>query len=388
MQPVLKISISAFFFLFSICRIYGAAGTTGADFLNIVPDARTSAMGGTSAAVIDDSDSMTLNPASLAYSDRREFSLSTMKLNSFSDGFADGAKLVNTNAAYDSLFGAENAGPFRSPGNFGFSLTYADYGSVPVTTTTPDAEGSFTPSNIAAGIYWGNRFSKSPWARHVPFGIGVKYIHQNIGSYTSNGVAADIGAAYVAPAGSTLNGFTFGAALNNLGYVSPFIDEADPLPLTGRGGIAYRFFMNNVIHAFGGPKRTFNTVTEDAMLSLDVEKSIGAGPVVGIGSEFTFFDMLAVRTGYRILEEVRGVTLGMGFQYRTAGGRYKLDFAWVPQQFIGDSFRLTFNYVWGYNRISIGSDTPVEDKKVKFLRKSEKKDPDDLSDIPEEDNNR
>lgn len=331
----------------SLWAISAGAGTTSAPFLSVITDARASSMGESTAALLDDGGLMFWNPAVLGLDRHQEVTLSTMKLNGFEDGFADGAKLVNAAGIYSTEKYGDSTAMFERPGNFGFSLLYADYGSVPVTTTTPDAEGSFTPRNLAASVYWGNRITSNDTLRNMPFGVGLKYIYQSLGDYSASGVAADLGTAYIFPKDSALGGFAAGLSILNLGGTSAFISEADPLPLTFKGGISYAFFMNDIIGLFGGGKRFFNTTHEDAIITAELSKATSTDMIVSTGMELEFYDMVFVRGGYQMNNADRGMTFGGGFAYSSHTGSYRFDFAWVPQALLGDNFRLTMTYTWG-----------------------------------------
>ncbi|RME91688.1 MAG: hypothetical protein D6767_04705 [Candidatus Hydrogenedentota bacterium] len=329
--------LTVLFILICLGSIY-AAGTNGAEFLTINTDARMSAMGNASAAVLDDVDSLFWNPAFAGLTDHREVSLSSMKLNGFEDGVG-GSKLISFGGIYSLPDRPGGVGPFKSYGNFGVTFLYADYGKVPVTTITPDAVDSFTPYNVAAGLSYGNRIKQ-----HA-FGINLKYIHQSIYTYSSSGMSADLGYAYEFNKHKKLKGLTMGASILHLGFQSPFIEVSDPLPLSFKMGAAYKFFLQDVAKIFT-KKKIFKSIDEDALLSIDFTLQQGYGPTINLGQEFRFFDLVYLRTGVEILETNRAFTAGFGVMYNSKSGRYQVDFAWVPQRLLGDNFRVTFNYMW------------------------------------------
>jgi hypothetical protein len=71
--------------------------------------------------------------------------------------------------------------------------------------------------------------------------------------------------------------------------------------------------------------------------------------------------------GYMLFQDTQGFTGGMGINYETRYGIYKIDFAWVPQNYLGDNFRLTLNYKWGErmrsSRINSRVITEADEKK-------------------------
>lgn len=352
------------------------AGTTTAEFLTINPDARASAMGLASAALIDDADSLLWNPAVLGYSNSREVSVSSMKMNSFEDGFFSGAKLTTISTLYALPQNTTAIPVFPSVGTLGFALVYADYGEIPITTTSPDSTGSFIPRNLSVNIYWGNRFYKYNFVKNIPFGIGFKYIYQSIDQYSSHGFATDIGAAYVMPNESKLGGFRYTVSVLNLGYAGPFIEESDPLPLTVKNGIGYDFKMNSIIHALGGPKAFFPVAGPDSTITLDATKIVGHNFMLSSGLELSFYRRFVLRTGYMLFQDTKGFTGGLGINYDTRYGSYKLDFAWIPQNYLGDNFRLTINYKWGErlksNRIQSRVLSDVDDSQLEDPDKDKK----------------
>lgn len=345
--PITFLFISIISFYNKIHAATSSAGTTTAEFLTINPDARASAMGMASAALIDDADSLLWNPAVLGYSNSREVSISSMKMNSFEDGFFSGAKLTAISALYALPQNTKAIPVFPSIGTLGFALVYADYGEIPITTSSPDSTGSFVPRNLSVNMYWGNRFYKYEYIKNIPFGVGIKYIYQSIDQYSSHGFATDIGAGYIFPSESKLAGFRYTFSILNLGYVGPFIEENDPLPLTFKNGIAYDFKMNSIIHALGGPKTFFPVAGPDSTIALDATKIIGHNFMLSSGLELAFYRRFVLRTGYMLFQDTKGFTGGLGINYETSYGIYKIDFAWIPQNYLGDNFRLTINYKWG-----------------------------------------
>ena len=295
------------FFLVSSSILFSQTkvGSTAAPFLNIGVGPRAIGMGGAFVATANDVTSLYWNPAGAS---RTESSGAMFTHVSWFAG-------IKYNWAGAML----NTGGM---GTVGLNIGYLDYGDLEVTTLRePEGTGEmFTPSDLFIALTYAynltDRFS---------IGANVKYVSQKIWNSKASGLAFDIGVLFL----SDIYGLRMAATITNLGtdmqmdgkdlYVQHDINsqiygnndqilaklntDSYPLPLTFRIGLAIDP-LNIEDHKF--------TVAFDALHPSDNSELVNAG------IEYTLFNTLALRAGYKSLfldNTEEGLTLGFGLMY-------------------------------------------------------------------------
>jgi hypothetical protein len=295
-----------FFFLVSSSILFSQTkvGSTAAPFLNIGVGARAIGMGGAFIATANDVTSLYWNPAG---SSRMETS---------------GAMFTHVSWFAGIKYNWAGAMLNTGMGTVGLNIGYLDYGDLEVTTLRePEGTGEmFTPSDLFLALTYAynltDRFS---------IGANVKYVSQKIWNSTASGLAFDIGVLFL----SDIYGLRMAATITNLGtdmkldgkdlYVQHDINsqiygnndqilaklntDSYPLPLTFRIGLAIDP-LNIEDHKF--------TVAVDALHPSDNSESVNAG------IEYTLFNTLSLRAGYKSLfldNTEEGLTLGFGLMY-------------------------------------------------------------------------
>lgn len=186
--------------------------------LDVPASARASALGGNYIAVKDNDINLGLfNPALLNAEMGRQAALSYLP-------YFEGIKIGYASYAhhFDSL---------RT--TFSGTLQYVDYGTFNRTDETGLEQGQFRAGEyvfqIGAGRAIDSLFS---------IGANAKIITSNLDTYTSTGIALDLGGTYHKPA----KGVTVSAVLRNIGYqTSSFTGEREKLPFQVMAGATYKF---------------------------------------------------------------------------------------------------------------------------------------------------
>ena len=289
-------------------------GTTAAQFLKIVVDARASAMGGAFAAMRGSISSMHWNPAGLAH------------MRSMEAMFTHQQWIADVNFNYFAFaFHVDNMG------TIGASITSL---SIPedIVRTVDQPEGTgerFSAGDLALNLSYSKELTD-----RFSIGGNVKYIRQNIWHSNANAFALDIGALFTTPFKNVRLGVSitnFGTNLKMSGRDLKFSTDPDPvnqgnvefinadyeadsfpLPLVFRVGIAGELIQSeNTKVSFG----------IDALEPNDNASSLNGG------IEFSFNETLFLRGGYATLfreDTEEGLTLGAGLQYRPWGNGSKL----------------------------------------------------------------
>ena len=303
---------------------FAKVGTVGLKFLDIGVGGRALAMGEAYAAVANDASAIFWNPAGVA----------NIKSGDFFAGYTSWPADINL---YSAAFAKRT-----SLGSWGASFTILNTGLMNRTTTyDPDGDfsGTFAFEDWAAGLTY-SRYLTDRFA----FGTTFKLLREKLADWDKTGWAVDIGTYYE----TGFKSLRIGMAITNFGpdlrydvtdvdgtpvpkgdnprdYYDGldndgdgFVDndteeEAVPLPLTFRAGIAFEVFETAYSKA---------TVSAELMHPSDNEERYN------FGGEYWFQDMLAVRAGWKLNADEGGFTAGAGFKLPVSSMDMSLDYAY------------------------------------------------------------
>jgi len=279
--------------------IYHKTGTTGAQFLKIGIGARSEAIAGAFTSITGDNYNMYYNPAGLIDIENKSFTAHHNK-------WLDDLK-------YEFLGYSFKLNRFDA---IGISVMYLHMGDIVKTDDNGNNIGFFTAEDMALNISYAYNFNEDFY-----LGCSGKYIKQNNAGYKADGFAVDFGLI-----GNHFkeSGFTYGFSVLNIGPKIKFINEADKLPLTWRAGTNYNY-RNRLI------------------ISFDLVKPIDNNISQRLGTEFNINNFLFLRMGYNSDDDLdNGFTYGCGFKFN----KLNVDYAFVPQNYFGDSHRFSISYNW------------------------------------------
>lgn len=289
-------------------------GASGAQFLQIPIGARAEAMGGAIIGLSDDASSVFWNPAGI------------VKVNNFQAFFSyiDWFNMFDVNAA-SIVYNAGDAGSFAA------SMIAFSTGKMEITTETePNGTGRFFDAgDFALGIsyarYLTDRFN---------VGISVKYVSQRIWNETASGFAFDIGTQYLLD----FQNLTIAMSMTNFGgdmkYDGPDLDftyrkddnfpvsrltpsrlttEEYPMPLNFQVGIGFDVFNASFVKMKG---------------AIDVTHPNDNQERAHFGTEFSFFDRIFVRGGYKLNYDDQSFAFGAGANLLWSGNAIYFDYAY------------------------------------------------------------
>jgi long-subunit fatty acid transport protein len=236
-------------------------GTTTANFLKNMPGARPDAMGGAFTAMMGDANAILWNPASMGWSDEKEFTFTYNQMD-------------------DDIHSSFVAGliPVGSADSIGMAVTVFNVGRIPE-TNEGGIVGRFDAKfySLVAGY---SRILNED----LSVGGNIKYIHQDLDVETADTFAVDLGGQYILDDINTV----LGVSVQNLGTSAKFVDQEDDLPITYRIGAAYEG----------------NYSIADYTLAVDVEIPDDNDTNVHVGTEVWLYDTFAIRTGYESKDEL------------------------------------------------------------------------------------
>lgn len=343
-----KLSLGSVFVLFSATIISAQTTnklnvvTTAVPFLRISPDARTGGMGDLSLATSPDANSGFYNLAKIPFNESQAGVGVT---------YTPWLKDLGLNDVYlASLAGYYK---FDEDQAINASVRYFSLGNIQFTDNLGNDLNSFRPKEFGIDVGYSRKLSDK-----FGIGVGLKYIYSNLaGGAATNGsnykagtaVAGDLGFYYQGK-NEIGTGWSFGAALTNLGSKIAYTDNADQkdfIPANLGFGTAYTkvFDEQNKI-SFGvdlnkllvpTPPATGDQAALDEYRKKGVVNSWfssfsdapgGASEELkefqfSIGGEYWYNNQFALRTGYFWEDATKGnrkyFTMGIGIKYNIFG---------------------------------------------------------------------
>jgi len=297
------------------------AGTTAAQFLKIGVGGRAMAMGEAAAGVVKDPSALYWNPAGL------------IEIPSISLFVAHTRWFADINHNYFGL-----VVPVGDNSRLGVSGTVLSMGEMEVTTEQyPMGTGDFfEASDVAVGVTYAVRM-----VEFFTFGTTVKYISQSISNETATAVALDFGTRL----NTGFNGVVIGMGYTNFGTtmkldgrdlrktfdpnpdnatnvgVASFLGtESWELPVNFRVGVGW-----NLV---GTGSTAFQSDQHTLTLAVDANHPNDGPENASIGVEYKWQDLIALRGGYRIKDDVRSLSYGLGLHWQPAERMaFELDYA-------------------------------------------------------------
>jgi hypothetical protein len=292
-----------------------AVSESGALFLLIAPDARSTGMGETGVAFVQGATSAAWNPSALGFTTHREFTGAYFKWLPF---LADDLYFLYFSYVH----------PIPGIGTVGVSVPYLSLGEQVRTNENGDNLGTFNSFDVAVNLSYGVRLTNA-----LAVGSNLKIIRSNLAD-TGAGAEQGKGAAttFAVDAGATYRvhpRFTVAGVVQNLGPKVTFIDadQGDPLPRNLKVGFAVKLLDGQ-----------YNRL----MLAYDFNKSLVTGgtttslseSVMNTGVEYWYANFIALRTGY-IFDKAgnrKTPTFGAGIQWKL----YRLDFSYTTHSTLQD----------------------------------------------------
>lgn len=278
----------------------GGVGTSGADFLTVGVGARPLAMAGAFAGVDTDADANAVNwnPAALAKVDKPDVT-----------------------ASYNALFTDENQGylgyaaPVRGGGTWSAGLNYLVVSNIEKRAgDTENPDSTFSNQNFALSASYARSFGEV-----VSGGATLKYVRTALDTLKENAMAVDAGLLSRTP----VENMTLGVTMRNFGTnIGP-----DSMPLTFKGGVAYRALEKKLL------------VTSDVDWLTTERRGYFA-----VGGEYWVSRNLAARAGYQFghgSDQAQSKLVGLGAGLGLKFGRFKLDYAFQPYGDLGNTHRVT-----------------------------------------------
>lgn len=271
-------------------------GTTSLQYLKVNTDARSTGMGDAYTAFADEVSGIMWNPAAIARISKVGVAAS------YVDYFID--------TDISSFAVALSLGNF---GNIGVHGIRANYGEMEVTsvdllgyqgdTYVPGRTGEFINPG---GTTFGLTYSR-PLTNRFSFGLTAKYVSEDLIRADASAIAFDLGARFR----TEFRSLVVALSVKNFGEEVKFLEESYPLPQTFNVGIA-GYLIGTDQEGF-----LFNTSNMGLAFAVDLQHPRDYDQQMNFGLEYSLFNTLYGRVGYKFNYDAEG--LAGGFGIRTLG---------------------------------------------------------------------
>jgi len=274
-------------------KAFEKIGVTSFQFLKVMPDARATALGEAYSSVASGAEGLYWNPAALITTEK--FSLNFSRVNYIFD------------TAHNGVAGAYRWRQFA----FGVVLLNADYGTIAVTDVAHLGyrdDGTYNPGLTGESIHPGALVVGCGLAQRLTdkftYGLTMKYATENmaLGDSTVIGIPLwDLGILYE----TGFRSIRLAATMRNFGPPVKYFDYAYPLPQTMNIGISANLW---------GPAAAILGVSSyhRLLVAFDLIQPRDYDQQYGIGVEYTFRNVVALRGGYKLNYDCEGLTFGAG----------------------------------------------------------------------------
>jgi len=275
-------------------------GVTSFQFLKVIPDARSTAMGEAYTSIANGADGLYWNPAAMMRSHALSINISQV------DYIFD-TKHFGTSISYAFNQFA-----------LGFTFSGVDYGEIEVTdvnhlgflpdgTYNPGVTGeTIQPGAFVVGIGGAQRLTNK-----FTYGINMKYVQEDMEVAQKSLLMWDMGILFE----TGFRTITLSATIRNFGPQVEYFDYSYPLPQTMNIGISSYLIGGN------SPLLLKNDLHK-LLVAFDLVQPRDYDQQYNIGLEYTFRNIMILRAGYKINYDTEGLTLGTGLRLKGLGIDY------------------------------------------------------------------
>ncbi len=336
--------------LFLTTNIYGV-GESSLSFLNITPDARSSALGGSIYGFGGGISSVYYNPAVGTMIDSMEIALSSLfyiaDTKYFHIGIASPLNLIKSRK-----------------GSINGALSYLSHGEIPLYENN-QLTGTVSPFDFYFHIGYSLNITEG-----ISGGINIKFIHESLTEeYSGSAVGLDAGIYYE----SFLTGLikkeylkplNLGISIRNIGIGPKFAEESETLPFSANIGFSYRYRF---------PRAVYKLKDINVLLGTSITSGEAFG--LSIGGEGWWYNVinnidLSFRLGLKLPSQVEGFLslIKVGFGVRIYQG--SIDYSLINYSDLGLTHSITLSYHFGPIKKPVER---VQKQPLEYLKKKPEK---------------
>ncbi len=269
----------------SLNAVHDNAGEYGFQVLEINPSTAMSGMGDTGVLIVDDAFTFMNNPAAGLFNKSRILSV------------AQNFWLADT----DMTSGAYSLNKRKY--HFGIGFKHLGYGDIDERDTNGMIIGEYAPMDLIGTINYAYRFGATHYV-----GINANFLYEKIHTASSYGVTADLGYVWSVPLRDTKLYIT----AKNIGSASKMDQEKVDLFRRYEIGLSKEILTSNYDLAF----------------DVNAHKADDTDVQYNFGAQIKVFEILYVRTGYKVDDDVNDMNYGIGIDYDS----FNIDYAYMQMK--------------------------------------------------------
>lgn len=295
-------------------------GTTSLQFLKIGTSARATGMGESFVAVSNDISSLHYNPAGLVSFQENGITAS------YTQWFVD-TKLANFGGVYH--FGGSNA--------LGLNITSLQTEDMKVTTEyQPTGTGEyFNFSDISIGLSYARQMTEQ-----FSFGATIKYVREDLGELSIDGVLGDIATFYWTGLGTS----RFAIMISNFGgQVNP---SGNVTTVNGFDINTYQKFPPPTLFQLGFAIEPIMDKENMLTTSIQLNSPTDNAENLSFGAEYSYKKFLYLRGGFKINVDSETFSGGVGVKSNISFAHAEFDYSIASYQQLGIAQRFSINLLF------------------------------------------
>lgn len=289
------------------------AGLSTLSFLKNDINPRSAAMSGASVALSGDGFSSFTNPA--ATTDIENFNVS---LSNYTVGAGIQQSFISVLRPRKDKLGV-----------FGMTLNMLNSGAMDVRTEfQPEGTGEkFYVTNLALGVNYSQKLSEMFSA-----GISLKYINEQIDSYTNSTVAADVSFLYY----TDYKDLKFAVMIQNFGGNSSINGDELQTTFNRPDPIEPSDYSVPTVFSLGTSMVPWKKDNQSLLVSAQLNHPNDNAENYRLGVEYEYLKLLYLRAGYKInVSGQKFPSFGFGLRHRIGGHPLQINYAANPTEFLG-----------------------------------------------------
>lgn len=301
---------------------FNKAGRTSLQFLKIGIGARQAALGEACIANVHDVSAVFWNPAGIIGIPHAEAAFNYTKW------FGD---MDFTSGAIGFRLGDYGVGAISY-----ISLNYGQLQEALVTSPTGHMDtrtgDTFSGKDLAIGISYARSLTSN-----FSIGVSIKYIQEDLFTYTSSLWGFDIGTLY----DTGWKGIRLAMSAQNFASQARWLHtgaeerQSYEIPLLYRIGWSIDLLGAEDLFLGGRKEHQRLTFNMDAIHTNDYAERLH------LGMEYWLFDLFTIRSGYRFNYEEGNLSFGGGLKYQIRSITLKIDYAYVNYDFLNSPHRFS-----------------------------------------------
>lgn len=300
------------------------AGLATLSFLKNDVNTRSAALSGASVALDGDAYSVYTNPSAIANIEELSFGISNISI---------GAGLQQSFAS--GIIPRKN-----KLGAFGISLNMLNSGAMDVRTEfQPEGTGEkFYVTNTAIGLSYAQKLSDMFSA-----GISLKYINEQIDSYTNSTIAADVSFLYY----TDYKDLKFSVVVQNFGGNSSIDGDEIKSDFNRNDPIEPDEYTVPTVFRLGASLVPWKKDKQSLLVAAQLNHPNDNAENYRIGLEYEYNKLLFLRTGYKV--NVKGQpypSFGFGLRANVSGHSLYFNYAAIPTDFQGILHNVGLAFKW------------------------------------------